>query len=223
MRLQPICALQRKQPDLRARASFLAASVAKPRAAANEIVIYDEVGYFGITAGAVHDRLQEANGADVRVLINSYGGDVYDGIAIYNQLVGYSGLISVRIDGIAASAASLIAMAGDQIAIAENAELMIHKAWTIGWGNSTDMTEIAARLEQIDGNLAATYAARTGVDTAEIAKMMAEDTFLTGSKAVELGFADEILPLKKPDDGGEQASIAALQRLAETLNRSAAA
>lgn len=223
MRLPLISALRNKQPDLRARASFRAAVEQKPRAAANEIVIYDDIGIFGVTAGDVRAKLEAANGADISVLINSYGGDVYDGIAIYNQLVTYAGAVNVRIDGIAASAASLIAMAGDHIAIGENAELMIHNAWTIGWGNAADMRDIAGRLDQIDGNLAATYAARTGIDVAEVAKMMAEDTFLTGADAVAQGFADEILPLKTAEKQSESASIAALRRLADTLNRGAAA
>jgi ATP-dependent Clp protease protease subunit len=207
------------------RASLRACGNIHALADESDIVIYDDIGYFGVSAREIHDRLRGADGGPVNVLINSYGGDVYDGIAIYNELLRYGGEINVRIMGIAASAASLIAMAGHRIEIGANAEIMIHNAWTIGWGNAGDMRAIAERLDQVDANLAATYAARTGRPADAIAAMMAEDTFLSGKAAVDLGFADAVIPLQggaddedeEEDEATMSASIASLRRLADTL------
>lgn len=227
MRPQAI-SLSRPKPDLRARASLRTCGDIRALAGDNDVVIYDDIGFFGVSARQVHDALARADGGEVTVWINSYGGDVYDGIAIYNELLAYRGKVRVRVMGIAASAASLIAMAGDTIEIAANAEIMIHNAWTIGLGDADDMRALAERLDQIDGNLAATYSARTGIAAEEVAAMMAADTFLGGSAAVAMGFADSLIALAEPeeeDDDEEEiaASIAGLRLLAQAMNRYATA
>ena len=114
-------------------------------------------------------------------------------IQIHNQLVQSGKPVRVEILGMAASAASVIAMAGDEIAIAENAFLMIHNAWGIVAGNKVDMRSFAAVLDQIDAALVATYARRTGGDAGEIAAMMDAETWLAGPEAIERGFAGELL------------------------------
>lgn len=164
------------------------------RAAGNATVIefYDEVGAYGISAKAFSEKLRAAGG-NILLKINSPGGDVFDGIAIHNDLVAHGGKVRVEITGVAASAASIIAMAGHEIAIAENAFVMIHDAWGLTIGNRHDHAETEDLLAQIDQALAATYAARTGLSVSDCASMMDEETWLAGADAKAKGFADEIL------------------------------
>jgi ATP-dependent protease ClpP protease subunit len=164
------------------------------RAAGSATVIefYDEVGAWGISAKAFSDKLKAASG-DILLKVNSPGGDVFDGIAIHNDLVAHAGKVRVEITGVAASAASIIAMAGDEIAIADNAFLMIHDSWGLTVGNRHDHAETEDLLAQIDQALAATYAARTGLSVAACATMMDEETWLIGADAKAKGFATEIL------------------------------
>ena len=158
------------------------------------IDVFDAIGEWGVSARSFAAKLDEAKAArSLTVRLNSPGGDVFDGIAIYNQLAQSGKPVRVEILGMAASAASVIAMAGDEIAIAENAFLMIHNAWGIVAGNKVDMRSFAAVLDQIDAALVATYARRTGGDAGEIAAMMDAETWLAGPEAIERGFAGELL------------------------------
>lgn len=152
------------------------------------IDLYDEIGYWGTNARAFRARLKEATG-NITLRINSPGGDVFDGIAIYNDLLAYEGKVKVEVVGLAASIASIIAMAGDEITIADNAMFMIHNAWTIGVGNRHDFSDVSARLAKIDDALARTYAARTTTGIRAIKQMMDDETWLTAKEAVEAGFA----------------------------------
>lgn len=168
------------------------------KAEGSVIQILDVIGfdYFdgGITAKSVSDSLEELNGADVTVLINSPGGDMFEGIAIHNVLKSYSGNVKVEIIGIAASAASVIALAGDEIEIAESAFFMIHNAWTIASGDRHYFNEMAEYLEPFDESMANLYSKKSGkLSVEEIAKMMDKETFLNGKQTVEQGFADAIL------------------------------
>jgi ATP-dependent Clp protease protease subunit len=164
------------------------------RAAGNATVIefYDEVGAYGISAKAFSEKLKTATG-NVVLKINSPGGDVFDGVTIHNDIIAHRGKVRVEITGLAASAASIIAMAGDEIAIAENAFVMIHDSWGLTIGNRHDHSETEDLLAQIDQALAATYAARTGLSVADCAGMMDDETWLAGADAKAKGFADEIL------------------------------
>lgn len=155
-----------------------------------EVDLYDEIGFWGVTAADF--KAQIAGKGRLRLRINSPGGDVFDGITIFNDLVDHPAPVDVEVVGVAASAASIIAMAGDRITIAENAFLMIHNAWTIGLGDRHDMLEVSEVLEQIDGAIADTYAARTGGDREEIVRMMDEETWMKGEAAVDVGFADDV-------------------------------
>lgn len=157
------------------------------------IEIYDEIGGFGVTPSDVKAQLADAGRGNVTVRLNSPGGSVFDGIAIFNELVTHPGKVRVEIVGLAASAASLIAMAGDEIAIAENALVMVHRAWGMTIGNEGDHREQAAVLTRIDDALAETYARRTSNPVAAIKKMMQAETWLRGEEAKQLGFANEIM------------------------------
>jgi ATP-dependent protease ClpP protease subunit len=153
--------------------------------------LYDEIGYWGTDARGFRARLKDATG-DITLRINSPGGDVFDGIAIYNDLIAYDGKVKVEVVGLAASIASIIAMAGDEITIADNAMFMIHNAWTIGVGNRHDMADVATVLGKIDDALARTYAARTTTGIRSIKQMMDDETWLTAKEAKEAGFATSV-------------------------------
>jgi ATP-dependent Clp protease protease subunit len=154
------------------------------------ITLYDEIGFFGVTAKMFNRMLAEVKTPKGVLKINSPGGDVFDGIAMHNDLAAHPADWTVQVTGLAASAASIVAMAGDRIEIAENAFLMIHNAWTITLGDKHELGEVADLLAQIDGALADTYVARTGKKRDEIEKMMDAETWLGGKEAVAQGFAD---------------------------------
>lgn len=130
---------------------------------------------------------------DVVVDINSRGGDVFAASEIYTLLAQYPGNVTVNIQGLAASAASVIAMAGDKVRISPTAQLMIHKAWTATSGNSDDLQQESAVLNGIDESIINAYEAKTGLERTELLNMMAQESWLTAQDAVDKGFADEVI------------------------------
>lgn len=162
------------------------------------LTIYDEIGEFGVSARTVREALDGIEAGRINLRLNSPGGDVFDGIAIYNDLLKHSAEVHVEITGVAASAASIIAMAGDRITMAENSFLMIHNAWALTMGDRRDMEEMAAVLAKIDGALAQTYAAHTDLPMADIRAMMDAETWLDAEGAVEKGFANAVEDEEQP-------------------------
>ena len=134
---------------------------------------------------------------DVTVRIDSPGGDVFAGFAIYNQLVQHDGKVTVYVDGAAASAASIIAMAGDEVYLPETSVMMIHDPWTMAIGDSSDMKKTAELLDTIKDAIIPAYTAKTGLETEKISDMMSEETWLTGAQAAQMGFGTLI-------EGGKQ-------------------
>ncbi len=158
---------------------------------AGELMIYDYIGFGGVEAKAVNDALRAAKGLrEITVRINSPGGIVFDGVAIYNSLKRSAQKVKVIVDGIAASAASIIAMAGDEIVMGGGSFMMIHQASGLTIGTSNDHAQTADVLEKMDGELAAIYAKRSGKDRAAIIEMMNAETWFTAEEAVDEGFAD---------------------------------
>lgn len=158
-----------------------------------ELHLYDMIGPGGITAQSVADALKPYAGArQINVRINSIGGDVFDGNTIYNLLKSHKAKVTVYVDGLAASIASVIAMAGDKIIMAENAMMMIHDPWTIAVGGADDMRKSAGVMDKIKGTLITAYAAKSGLNETEIATIMADETWYTAEEAVAMGFADEV-------------------------------
>lgn len=143
----------------------------------------------GVTARRIGAALRSIGDKDVVVNLNSPGGDFFEGVAIYNLLRGHSAKVTVNVMGIAASAASVIAMAGDEINMGEGSHLMIHNAWVVAAGNRHDMTDAAAYLEPFDNAMRDLYAARTGIKPAEIEAMMDKETYIGANDAVAKGFA----------------------------------
>ena len=146
----------------------------------------------GVSAKRIAAALRAIGNRDVTVQINSPGGDMFEGIAIYNLLRAHPARITVDVLGIAASAASVIAMAGDNIRMAPSSFLMLHNAWGVVIGNRHDMAEAATLFERFDGALADIYAARSGMARSEVATLLDAETFLTAQEAVAAGMADTI-------------------------------
>lgn len=162
------------------------------------ISIYDSIGEnwegTGITSKRISAALRNIGAKDVVVNINSPGGDFFEGMAIYNLLREHQGKVTVRVLGVAASVASVIAMAGDEILIGDGAFFMIHNAWAVAVGNRHDMMDSAKLLEPFDAAMAALYAHQTGMSTAEAATMMDRETWIGAQQAVDDGFATGLLP-----------------------------
>lgn len=184
------------------------------------ISIFDQIGYDGwtgegTTAKRISAALRNMGGADVTVNINSPGGDVFEGLAIYNILREYKGAVTVNILGLAASAASFIAMAGDDVRIARAGFLMIHNSWVMAVGNRNDLREVAETLEPFDRAMADIYAARTGQTQDEMLALMDSETWIGGSDAIESGFADGLLPADQVQEveGAGASTANAVKRL----------
>lgn len=175
-------ALERWQPDVRSAVSADAS-----------ISIYDTIGWSwdgdGVTAKRVSAALRAIGERDVTVNINSPGGDFFEGVAIYNLLRAHPHKVTVRVMGLAASAASVIAMAGDEILMGDGAFLMIHNAWAIAIGNRHDMAASAEQLAPFDAAMADVYAARSGMTSAQTAALMDKETWINADQAVDDGFA----------------------------------
>jgi ATP-dependent Clp protease protease subunit len=177
---------------LRRRPLAIAAATADGPA---EILLYDEIGYWGVTAKDFVLALAQAGDGPLTLRINSPGGDVFDGYAIYNALRARATPVDVIIDGIAASAASFIAMAGASVTMGETSMMMIHNAWGGCFGDRRDMSATADLLGKIDGQIAAIYAQKAGATTnvAQFADAMDSETWLTGAEAKRLGLCDNVL------------------------------
>lgn len=187
------------------------------------IYIYDEIGYWGVTASDFVMALQAVNATQLEVHLNSPGGDVYDGIAIYQALVSHPANVIMYVDSLAASAASFIAMAGDEIEISPFGTMMIHDAHGLCIGNAADMAAFAENLDAASQNIANVYAARTGGDAADWRTAMQAETWYYGQDAVDAGLADRVGPAKEGDtaEGVDQAIAARwdLQIFAHTPDR----
>ncbi len=158
-----------------------------------ELMIYDVIGdWAGLSARQLVDSLKTIDSNEITVRINSPGGSVFDGIAIYNALRYHPANITVRIEGLAASIASVIAMAGDTVQMAENALFMIHNPF--GWvsGEADDLRRIAGMLDKARDSIAMTYSERSGLPVTDIEALMAEETWFTAAEAKEKGLIDSI-------------------------------
>jgi ATP-dependent Clp endopeptidase proteolytic subunit ClpP len=167
-----------------------------------ELDIYDVIGESfwsdGVTAKDVRRKLKDAKGAKlIKLRVNSGGGDVIDGFAIYNLLSQHPARVEADVDALAASMASVILMAADEIRIASNAMVMIHNPWGMEMGEADDLRRWADVLDKMRDQIADTYAARTGQPRDKLLELMAAETWLTAQEAKELGFVDKIVASKK--------------------------
>jgi ATP-dependent Clp protease, protease subunit len=172
----------------------------KAQADEAEVFLYDaivsdeqEAEWFGGVAAAPFVKALRGIKADtIHLRINSPGGSVFAARAIEQALRDHPARVVAHIDGLAASAATFVAMAADEVVISKGALFMIHKAWSIAMGNSDDLMESAALLEKIDSTLVDTYATRTGQKPEQVAQWMADETWFTAAEAIEHGFADKL-------------------------------
>jgi len=146
----------------------------------------------GVTANRISAALRSIGNKDITVRINSPGGDMFEGIAIYNLLRAHPARVTVEVLGWAASAASIIAMAGDDIRMGLGSFMMVHNAWGVVIGNRHDMREAATLFDQFDAAIADIYQARSGMKRADIEQLMDAETFMAAAQAVEYGFADVV-------------------------------
>ena len=153
---------------------------------------YDENSDNYIYPQKIKSFLDELDGEDIKVRINSNGGDVFAGITIYNLLKDYKGSIEVKVDGIAASAGSIIAIAGDTVDAGVNGMMMIHPPWTYTSGSSKDLRAVADDLEKIESSIVATYMTKFKGTEDELRALMEAESYLTAEECIALGFADEI-------------------------------
>ena len=199
-------ALQRWSPDVKAASGEDEATIS----------ILDPIGADiwgdGVTARRISAALRSIGDRPVTVNVNSPGGDYFEGLAIYNLLREHKQEVTVNVLGVAASAASVIAMAGDQVRIARAGWLMIHNTWILAAGDRNALREVADWLEPFDAMAVDIYATRTGIAEAELARMLDRETWIGGQGAVDQGFADDLLPSDLVDhdrEGGASASMRA--------------
>lgn len=162
-----------------------------------EVYIYDEIGYFGVTASDFVRDLRNITQSTITLHLNTPGGEVFDGIAIYTSLKAHKATVNVVVDGLAASIGSVIAMAGDKVSMAPHSKMMIHEAMALAIGNASDMTKMAERLDATSANIADIYAEKAGSDAGEWRQKMKNETWFTDQEAVDCGLADEI---SRPDN-----------------------
>jgi ATP-dependent protease ClpP protease subunit len=166
----------------------------RARGTGTEVAIYDEIGAYGVSAkGFLAELGTLPEGTPIDLRLNSPGGSVFDAVAIHNALRRHEGPVTVWIDGIAASAASYIAMAGDEIVMPENAFLMIHDPSGLVMGTADDMRAMAEALDKVKGSLLAGYAAKSGRTPEDISALMAAETWLDAADALAQGFADRLV------------------------------
>ena len=154
------------------------------------ILVFNEIGHYGTTAEMFSRELDFANGDDIEVRLNSPGGNVFEGITIYNMLKSYKGNVKVIVDGLAASIASVIALGGDEIVMNEGSFFMIHNPFSGVMGESEDFRKQADILDSIRDQILGIYQSATGLGTDELIEMMNEETWLTAADANALGFAN---------------------------------
>jgi ATP-dependent protease ClpP protease subunit len=168
---------------------------------AAEIVLYDEIGYWGTSASGFLDELKRVTADHINLRINSPGGEIFDGIAIYNVLKAHDATVTSYVDSLAASVASVIAMAGDEVVMQPYSQLMIHDGWGLVIGNAHDMHTMAELLDRQSDNLASIYADKAGGTVAKWRDLMRDETWYFAKEAVDAGLADRV------GDGGPSPEV----------------
>jgi len=158
-----------------------------------EIIIYDVIGWPYNDAFDLVRALGNIKAKNISVRINSPGGDVFDGVAIFNALKDHEAHVTTKIEGLAASMASIVALAGDEVQAHKNAMYMIHDPWVLAAGNQYDLREIADILQKIGGNMLDIYYDKSNIGKRELKAMMKEETWFTAAEAKDRGLIDTVL------------------------------
>lgn len=178
--------------------------VNKAKSNKTKVYIYDAIGgWFGVDVNEFIKELNDIETDEIELHINSPGGSVYDGIAIYNALGQHDAKVTTYIDSLAASSASFVALAGEEVIIARNATMMIHDAMGSCFGNKADMEYMSERLDKVSDNIADMYAFNAGGTVEEWRELMKAETWYSASEAVEAGLADRMLDADDEDDDAE--------------------
>lgn len=174
--------------------------------------IYDEIHWlFGVSADMFAEELAAITAPEIEVQINSPGGDVFDGIAIFNALRAHSAKVTTRVDGLAASAASVIAQAGDHRVMLSGSQMMVHEAWGVTVGPAADHREMADLLDKQSDIITGIYAERSGRDADELRGMVAAETWLSAEETVEAGLADEVVSPPRQETTTENSASVRVQ------------
>lgn len=197
-------------PDYRARAALLQREARQDwfriedKAAAGaktaRVDIFDEIGFFGTSAKGFVDQITALKVDRIELHINSPGGEVFDSIAIRNTIRDHPAKVTVIVDGVAASSASFIATAGDEVVMNQHSELMVHDAFGLVVGNAADMTDMANRLSQVSDNIASMYAEKAGGTTDAWRAVMRSETWYSAQEAVDVGLADRVAEAEVPSE-----------------------
>lgn len=188
----------------------------------SDVLIYNEIGGWGITAEAFANDIGKIKAKTINVRINSPGGSAFDAFAIFNALRNHEARIVAHVDGLAASAASVIMLAGDETRIAKNGYVMIHEASSGAWGPAGYLRKQADLLEKLNGTIADTYAGKTKKSRTEMLAMMSEETWFTADEAKAAGLVDSITDEAKDLPASAHAAAARFQKTPENLRRIAA-
>lgn len=191
--------------DGRAREWFRIVNAAGDGGTPAELYLYDEIGFWGTSAADFVEQLQAITAASIDLHVNSPGGEVFDGIAIYNAIRNHPADVTAYVDGLAASAASFITMAGDRVVMARNAQMMIHDAIGVVVGNAAEMAKMQALLDRLSNTIADIYAQRAGGSVADWRALMLDETWFDATEAVGYGLADEMTGAPADDNADEAA------------------
>jgi ATP-dependent Clp protease protease subunit len=161
-------------------------------AESTEIMIYNEIGGYGIQASDFVEELNNIKSPTIKVRLNTPGGDVFDGIAIYNSLKKHPAKVEAHIEGVAASIGSVIALAGDKVFMSKSGHYMIHNVWGAAIGDASEFRKTADRMDKIAESIVGIYADRTGHSEEKIKTWMADETWFSGDEAKSAGFVDEV-------------------------------
>lgn len=184
------------------------------------IYLFDVIDpYWGVGAEAFAKALSGITAGTIHLRVNSPGGDVFEARAMVAAIAAHSARVIAHIDGLAASAATYVAMAADEVRIADGAFMMIHQAWTFAMGNSADLRTTADLLDKIDASIVADYARKTSKDAEQIGQWMADETWFTAAEAVENGFADTVVQNDKgaPANAQNRWTLSAYQKVPKAL------
>lgn len=165
-----------------------------------EIVLYDEISDWGVTAEGFRQELEAITAKTIHLRINSPGGSVFDALAMFNSLRAHPAHVVSHIDGLAASAATVVALGGNEVRIAANAFFMIHDPWLWTAGNAAQLRKDADLLDKLGGSIVDTYVAKTEATVADVKAWMEAETWFTAAEAVEAGFADALDTTEEEDD-----------------------
>lgn len=184
------------------------------------LYIFDNIGssYWEINANDIEEELKNANNKPLNIHINSNGGEVFEGFTIYNLIKGYSGQTTVYVDGLAASIASVIALAGDKVIMNKASMFMIHNASGGCYGNAEEMKKVVEALEKINSVIKDIYVAKTGLSIEKLTELMDNETFMTPSECLEYGFCDEVID-EEPTSQSQKITTESMENLRNTIEK----